>query len=176
MQNNGHLFLIDHIRSGLHICLTVAEINRRIYAFNGIGQHTEHLIFIIQIRNHIGIIDSCKRLIVGVLKQGRRTNGDRRLHHIEESKEVFNQTVGQLRFQEVFQNRIVISIGKGNLIQIIAIHKLVEYIGTKHHCFRDSHTGILKFFKFRMTLHHIVNKRQSTPLSSQRTVSDTGKV
>ena len=27
-----------------------------------------------------------------------------------------------------------------------------------------------------MTLHHIINKRQSTPFSAQRTIPDTGKV
>ena len=27
LQDNGHLFLIDHIRSGLHICLTVTKID-----------------------------------------------------------------------------------------------------------------------------------------------------
>ena len=27
LQDNGHLFLIDHIRSSLHICLTVTKID-----------------------------------------------------------------------------------------------------------------------------------------------------
>ena len=77
LQDDCHLFLVDDVACGLHISLAVAEINRSIYSFDGIGQHTEHFIFIIQIGNHIGIIDSGKRLIVRVLQQRRRTDGER---------------------------------------------------------------------------------------------------
>ena len=77
LQDDSHLLLIDDITCGLHIRLAVAEIDRSIYAFDGVGQHTEHFVFIIQIRNHISIIDSGEGLIVRILQQGRRADGKR---------------------------------------------------------------------------------------------------
>ena len=64
LQNDRHLFLVDDIACGLHICFTVAEVDRSVHAFYGIGQHTKHFVFIIQIGDHIRIVYSGKRLIV----------------------------------------------------------------------------------------------------------------
>ena len=176
LQNNGHFFLIDHIRCSLHIGFTIPKINGSINAFDCIGKHTQHLIPIVQIRNHISVIDSGKRLIVRIFQQRRRTDSNRRFHHIKESKEVLYQSVRQFCFQEISQYRIIIRIRKRNLIQIVNVHKFIEYVRTKHHCLRNGNTGILKLFKFGITFHHIIYKSQTASLSSQRTVTDTGKV
>ena len=111
-----------------------------------------------------------------IFKKRRRTNGNGRLHHIEEREEILYQTVGQLRFQKIAKNDIIIGIRKSYLIQIVAIHKLVKDIGTEHHCLRNGDTGILKLLKFRMPLHHIVNESQTTAFSTQRAITDTGKI
>ena len=42
------------------------------------------------------------------------------------------QAVGQLCFEEVAQDDVIVGIGQGYLIQIVGIHKLVEHIGTEH--------------------------------------------
>ena len=68
LQDNSHLFLIDYIRSGLHIRFTVAEINRSIHPFNSIRKHTQHFIPVIQIGNHICTINSGERLIMRVFQ------------------------------------------------------------------------------------------------------------
>ena len=133
LQNNGHLFLVDDVTGGLHVSLAVTIINRSIHTFYRITQHTEHFIFVFQIRNHIGGIDTGKRLVMRILKKTGRTDGYRSFHHIEESKEVFHQTVGKFGFQKGSQNGIIIGIAQSQLIKKIRIHELIKDIGTQHH-------------------------------------------
>ena len=101
LQDDCHLFLVDHVRCSLHIGFTVSEVNRRIDSFDRIGKHTEHFVTVVQIRNHIRIVYSGKRLIMRIFQQGRRTDGNRGLHHIEEGEKVLYQPVGQFRLQEI---------------------------------------------------------------------------
>ena len=34
------------------------------FPFDGIGKHPQHFIAVVQIRNHVGVVNSCKRLIM----------------------------------------------------------------------------------------------------------------
>ena len=111
-----------------------------------------------------------------VFKQTRRTDGDGRLHYIEEGEEVFYQAVGQLGTQEVTEYLIVAGIAQSQLIQIISIHELIEYIGTQHHRLRYNHLSVLEFIELGMTFHHIIDESQATTLTSQRAVAYASKV
>ena len=93
LKDDRHLFLVDDILRGEHIGLRVLIINGSIDTLDSAGQHTEHLVFVVQIRYHIGTVDTCERLIMRILKQRRRAHGDRRLHRLEEGKEVGNQRI-----------------------------------------------------------------------------------
>ena len=77
LQNDSHLFLVYHVRRSLHISLAVTEVYRSIHSLDGIGKHTQHLIAVVQIRNHIRIVNPRKRLIMGIFQQRRRTDGNR---------------------------------------------------------------------------------------------------
>ena len=69
LQDNSHLFLIDDIARCGHVSLRIAIEHRSIDTLDGTGQHLQHLILIFQIRNHIGRINTGKRLIVGIFEQ-----------------------------------------------------------------------------------------------------------
>ena len=69
LQNDSHLLLVDDILRGQHISLRILVIDRGIDTLNGTGQHTQHLVFVVEIRNHIGAVDTSKRLVVGIFKQ-----------------------------------------------------------------------------------------------------------
>ena len=68
-----------------------------------------------------------------ILKKTGRTDGYRSFHYIEESKEVFHQTVGKFGFQKGSQNGIIIGIAQSQLLKKIRIHELIKDIGTQHH-------------------------------------------
>ena len=176
MQDDSHLFLVDNVARCLHVCLRVAEVDRSIYSLDGIAQHAQHLVLVVQIGNHVGVVDAGEGLVVRVFQQRGRTDGKRRLHHVEEGEEVLHQAVGQLCFEEVAQDDVIVGIGQGYLIQIVGIHKLVEHIGTEHDGLGNGDTGILKLFELGVMLHQVVDESQSAPLASQRTVANTGKV
>ena len=71
LQDDSHLFLIDNVGGGSHIGLRVPIINRGINSLDGTSQHAKHLVLILKIRNHIGRVDTCKGLIMGVFQQRR---------------------------------------------------------------------------------------------------------
>ena len=176
LKDDGHLFLVDDVASGLHVGLAILIIYGGIHTLDGIAQHAEHLVLVVQIGNHVSGIDTGKRLVVGVFQQAGRTDGNGGLDGIEEGEKVFHQTVGQLGPEESLQNHVVGGIAQGYLVQLVGVHELIEHIGTKHHGFRNHDRGVFKLVELGMTLHHVIDKGQSAPLASQRAVADTRKI
>ena len=176
LQDDGHLLLVDDIAGGSHIGLRVLIINGGIDALDGTGQHAQHLVLIVQIGYHIGGVDAGKGLVVGVLEQRRRADGDGRLHRIEEGEEVGYQRIGQLGTQEVLQDFLVGGIAQGNAPQVVLVHELVEEVGTEHDGLRYLDGGILKLVQLGMALDDVVQKRQATALAAQRALADAGEV
>ena len=104
---------------------------------------------------------------MGVFQQTGGTDGDRCLHRIEESKEIFHQPVGQLGTKEGTKNHVIGRIAQGYLIQLVGVHELVEYIGTENYGFRNHDGGIIKLIELCMAFYHVVNKSQTASFSSQ---------
>ena len=176
LQDNRHLLLVDDVLRGEHIGLRVLIINGSIDTLDSAGQHAEHLVFVVQIRYHIGTVDTCERLIMRILKQRRRAYGDRRLHRLEEGEEVGNQRIGQLRTEEVLQNLFIRCIAQGNGIEIVFLHELIEEIGTEHNRLGNHHLRLLVLIQFRMALDDIIKESQTTTLSAKGALTDSGEV
>ena len=68
LQDDSHLFLVDDIACGLHIGFGVAEIYRGVNSFDCITEHAEHFILIVQVGNHISIVDPGERLVVRIFQ------------------------------------------------------------------------------------------------------------
>ena len=111
-----------------------------------------------------------------VLEQRRRAHGYRRIDSIEEGEEVSDESIGQLRLQEVFQYLIIRSITQSDGPQVVLIHELIEIIGTEHHRLGNHDLGVLILVEFWMTLDDIVEESQTSTLASQRAFTDTGEV
>ena len=69
LQNDSHLLLIYDIAGGSHIGFGILVEHRRIHTLDGTCQHLQHGILVFEIGNHIGGIDTGKRLVVGILQQ-----------------------------------------------------------------------------------------------------------
>ena len=151
----------------MHVGFTILIIYGSIYSLDGIAQHAEHFVLIVQIRNHVSGIDSGKGLVVGVFQQTGGTDSNRCLYRIEEGKEVFYQPVGQLGTKEGAENHVVGRITQGYLVQLVGVHELIENIGTEDYGFRNHDGGILKLIELRVTFYHVVNKGQTASFSSQ---------
>ena len=130
LQYHRHFLLVDHITRGSHIRLRVLVIHRGIHALDGTRQHPQHLVFVVAIGYHVCGIDTRKRLVMTVFEKGRRTDGYRRLHRIEEGEEVGYQRVRQLRPEEVGKYLLVGCVAEGYLIEVVLVHKLVKDVST----------------------------------------------
>ena len=175
LQDDRHLLLIDQVGRGSHISLTVTIKDGSINRLDRIAQQAEHFIFIIQPGNHIGRINPGERLIMRVFQQTGRTDGYRAFHHIEECHQIIDQTGWQTGTEKVFQYRFVIRITQGDRQKFVCLHELIEDIRTDHNGLRNIRVKVLRL-QFGITLDHSAHKGQSSTLSSQRTVTDTGKV
>lgn len=125
---------------------------------------TEHLILILQIRNHIGGIDAGERLVVRILKKRTGTDGYRTLRGLEEGEEVGYQGIRQLRMQEVLQYLFIAGIAQRYRIKVVIHHECIKDVGTEHHRLRNLHGGILILVELRMTLDDIVEESKALPL------------
>ena len=176
MQDDGHFLLVDDIGGCRHVGLGVAVVDRGIHTLDGTGQHPQHLVLVVEVGNHIGTVDSGEGLIVGILQERRRTDGNGRSRRVEEGEEVGHQRVGQLCPEEVFQDFLIAGIAQCNLIEIVRLHELVEDVRTEHDGLRDTDLGVIETGELRMHLHDVVKESQATSLASQRAVADAGEV
>ena len=113
---------------------------------------------------------------MGVLQQGRRTDGDRCLDGVEEDEEVLYEVVGQLCLEEVLEDDLVGRIAQRDGPQVVVVHEAVEEVGTEHHRLGNLHGSIAKLVEFGMALDDIVQEGQATALTAQRTLTDAGEV
>src|SRR5574344_349867 len=111
-----------------------------------------------------------------IFQKRTRSNGYRTFCSFKESEEIGYQCIRQLSMQETRQDLFVISITQSKLVQIIIFHKLVKKICTKNNRLRYLHRCTFILIKFRMTFYNVIQKSQTTPFASQRTVTDTGKM
>ena len=176
LQDDGHLLLVDDVGGGRHIGLAVGIEYRGVDGFHGIEHQPQHLLLVVESRNHVGRIDAGEGLIVRIFEQARRTHGNRFAHHVEEGQQVGLQLVGELGLEELLQNLFVGYIGERHLIEVVALHKGVEYIGTEHHGLGHRHIHPLDVVEDGVSLDHGVDKGQTTPLTAQRSFADAGKV
>ena len=77
---------------------------------------------------------------------------------------------------EMLQDLFVGRIAQSHRIEVVFLHKLVEEVGTKYHRLRDRHLGFLILVQFRVTLNDIIEECQTTTLTSQRALTNTGEV
>ena len=167
LEDDGHLLLVNDVARGLHVGFRVAEEHRGIHTFDGVGEHAQHFIFVIQIRNHVRVVDAGEGLVVRVFQQGRGADGNGRLHHVEEGEEVLHQPVGELGFQEIAEDDVIVHIAQSHLVEVVRVHELVEHVRAEHHRFRDGHAGVLELLKVRMVFHQVVDEGQATPFAAQ---------
>ena len=111
-----------------------------------------------------------------VFEQRTGTHGNRRLDGIEKGEEVGYQRIGQLCAHKMLQNLLVRCIAQGYRPEVVLVHELVEEVGTQHHGLWNLHRCILKLVQFRMSLDDVVKECQATALTTQRALTDTGKV
>ena len=76
----------------------------------------------------------------------------------------------------MLQNFFIGNIRKSYLIEIITLHKGIEYIGTQNYRFGNGHIHAFDIIESRISFYHGVDKRQASSFSSQRTITDTSKI
>ena len=176
LEDDRHLLLVDYISCGLHVCFRVVVIDRCVDTLDGVFEHLQHGFPVVEVRNHVGGIDSCKGLVVAVLQQAAGTYGDGAAGGVDEGFAVGNQSVGKCGFTEGLEDGGVGDVRKCQGIQGVTVHELFEDVGAEHHGFGNHHRGILPFVKFGVVLHHAVNEGQSAAFASEAAVSDACKV
>lgn len=64
LYDDCHLFLVDDVARGVHVCFRIGIKHRGVHAFDGIGKQLEHPIRVFDVRNHISGVYARKRLIM----------------------------------------------------------------------------------------------------------------
>ena len=76
----------------------------------------------------------------------------------------------------MLQDLLVRSVAQRDGIKVVLLHELVEEVGAEHHRLRNHHLRLFILIKFRVALDDIIEKRQTTALTTEGTLTDTGKV
>ena len=83
-----------------------------------------------------------------VFKQARRTHGDGPSYDLEKGQYVFFEAFGQGGFEEMVEDFFVGHVREGDLIEIVALHKFIEEVGTKNHGFRNGNAYTFVIFEY----------------------------
>ena len=176
LQDHSHLLLVYDVARGCHVGLRVFIIDRGIDALDGTRQHGEHGILVVEPRNHVGAVDACEGLVVGIFEQRAGAYGYRTVRGIEEGEEIGYQRVGQLCAKEMFQDLLVGRIAERYLVEVVLLHEAVEHVGTEHHGLGYLHAHTLILVEVGMTLYHAVKESQAAPLASKRAFANAGEM
>ena len=95
---------------------------------------------------------------------------------LRESEEIFNITVRKLGFKKVLKDNLIGSIAERYFVKVVMFHKAIEDVGTENKCFGYLNRHARKLVKLGMYFDNMVEKGKTTPLSTQRTVADTGEM
>ena len=60
--------------------------------------------------------------------------------------------------------------------QVVLLHELVEEVGTQYHRFGYRYLGLFELVQLGVALDDVIEECQTTALTAQRTLADTGKV
>ena len=61
--------MVYDVAGSSHVSFRVGVEYGGIHALDGVAKHFEHRMFVGELWYHVGGIDACKRLVVGVFKQ-----------------------------------------------------------------------------------------------------------
>ena len=78
--------------------------------------------------------------------------------------------------KEMLKDFFIRNVAERNLIQGIALHEFVEYIGAENHSLRNHHAGILIFIKVSAALDDIIEESETSAFASQRSFTDAGEL
>ena len=111
-----------------------------------------------------------------VLKQTRRTHRYRSIDNLQKSLEILAYPRRQGGAQEVPEYLLIGHIAKGYGIELVALHKLVKYVGAEHHraWYGDGYS--VKIVAYGVLLYYGVDESQAASFASERPLTDAGKV
>ncbi len=76
----------------------------------------------------------------------------------------------------MFQDVLVITFGESHRVEVVRLHELVEEVGTEHHRLGGGDREIGVVVQLQVGLHHVADKGETSPFSSQRPLADAGEV
>ena len=69
LEDYSHLLLVNHVRRGHHVVFAGTVEHRSIDSLDGIAEHAQPLVDVVTERNHVGGIDTSKRLVMCIFEQ-----------------------------------------------------------------------------------------------------------
>ncbi len=126
--------------------------------------------------NHVCGVDPGKRLVVGILENARTAHGKGAVHHLCQCKQIVAHPFGKPPFEESGEYLFVGGVAKGQRVQVVVGHELVENIGAEHYGARYGDGDAVEIVALGMFLDYRVDERQAASFSSEGALSDTGEI
>src|SRR6056297_1159302 len=97
------------------------------------------------IRQHEGVVDSRKGLVVGIFEKAGRTYRDRIGHNGNNRREVLLYSAGEVGLEKCIYHLLITVLTESNLVEVVFIHKIVKNLGGQNYRSRygDHHSGEL---------------------------------
>ena len=124
------------------------------------------------VREHEGVVNAGKRLILRVLEETRRSHGDRVTDHGQERRQIARHLRRHLRPDEAVLDLGGVAAVEGKAAELIALEKVVEHVGPQHHRGRHADAHIAKPLRHPRVVEQQVDEREPACFAAQRSAAD----
>ena len=166
LQDDGHLFLVNHVAGGGHVVLAAAVEHAGIDRLDGVGQHGQTVVLVADVRYHVSAVHTGKGLVMAVFQQTAASDSDGLVHHLQKGFKVGQQAHGQSGAQELFQNLFIGQVAQCGEVKFVGVHEFVKDIGTQYHGLRNPHMHARLAVQVGMAFQNVVDEGQAASLSA----------
>ena len=121
----------------MHIGAAAVVERGGIYTLDGLVEHAEHLVTVLDIRDHICRVDSCKRLIVTVFQFRAGTYGKRVVRSCHIDLQLGNQGLRKAGRHELGQDLVISQFRINDILKSILLDELVEILRRNDYASRN---------------------------------------
>ena len=159
----------------MDICPCSVIVSRSVDALYGFVEHTEHLLSVLGIRNHVSGINSGERLVIAVLELRAGPDRKRSVHSLEIGSQLCDKLLRKTRGHEFGEYLVVRKFGVDYILETVLLDELVEIVGADDYRSRDGQAHVRICVRETVLFYQRIKESETSGLAAEGTVAKPGE-
>ena len=173
LDHDGHLLIVGTATSGFDVAFRTAEVRRCVDELHRLDELVEASVDVrLVVRDHLGPVDTGKRVEQRVFEQAGGSDRKRRVHLLDQGAQVAHQIGRQRGVLERVRDPAVRRIGTHDITQTVLADEPIECVGRNDRQRRDLDGERCARLRWQAGGEHILDLQQPTGFSPGRPRAD----